>query len=239
MSDDKKAKKPQGAPPQAKQGKPGGKPEKDAKGKKGAASLAGPRPKPPAGYKPRLRTFYAESVVPALTKTFSYPNPMMVPRLQKIVINIGVGEATQNPRVIESVAKEVAMFTGQKPKIAKARKSVSNFKLREGMPIGVYVTLRRDMMWEFMDRLIAIAAPRIRDFRGLSDRGFDGRGNCTIGFKEQIIFPEINLDDIEKIRGLDITFVTTAPTDKEAYELLKELGVPFRKREKQQTAEAA
>jgi large subunit ribosomal protein L5 len=221
MSDDKKAKKPQSAPPQGKQGKPSGKPEKDAKGKKGAASLAGPRPKPPAGYKPRLKAFYAESVVPALKKTFGYPNPMMVPRLQKIVINVGVGEATQNPRVIESVAKEVAAFTGQKPN-------------------GVYVTLRRDMMWEFMDRLIAIAAPRIRDFRGLSDRGFDGRGNCTIGFKEQIIFPEINMDGIEKIRGLDITFVTSALTDKEAYELLKEIGVPFRKREKQQqTAEAA
>jgi large subunit ribosomal protein L5 len=234
MSADKKQKKPQKGTP-AKQAKQ----PKQEKGKKGGFSVAGDRPKPPADYSPRMKAFYVESVVPALKKTFGYANPMIVPRLQKIVVNVGVGEATQNPRVIEGVVKEVAAIVGQKPKISKARKSISNFKLREGMPIGVSATLRRDIMWEFLDRLISIAAPRIRDFRGLSDKGFDGRGNCTIGFKEQIIFPEIDLDNIEKIRGLDVTFVTSAPTDKEAYELLKELGIPFRKREKQQTAEAA
>lgn len=230
MSADKQKKPQKGAP--AKQGKP-------EQGKKGGTSVAGARPKPPADYSARMKHFYAETVVPALKKTFGYANPMMIPRLQKIVVNVGVGEATQNPRVIEGVVKEVAALTGQKPKVSRARKSISNFKLREGMPIGVSVTLRRDIMWEFLDRLISIAAPRIRDFRGLPDKGFDGRGNCTIGFKEQIIFPEIDLDSIDKIRGLDVTFVTSAPTDKEAYELLKELGIPFRKREKQQTAEAA
>jgi len=233
MSAEQKKKKPSGgAPPQGKGGK--------GKEKKGA-SVAGERPRPPADYAPRLRAFYRETVVPALTKSQGYGNPMMVPKLQKIVINCGVGDATQNPRSIEGVLKEIALLSGQKPKIARARKSVSNFKLREGMPIGVYVTLRRDVMWEFLDRLISIAAPRIRDFRGLSDKGFDGHGNCTVGLKEQIIFPEIDLDAIEKIRGLDVTFVTSARTDKEAYELLKELGLPFRKRttETQPAAEAA
>ncbi|RQV99557.1 50S ribosomal protein L5, partial [bacterium] len=170
MSADKQKKPQKGTPAkQAKQAKP-------EQGKKGGASIAGARPKPPAGYSPRLKHFYAQSVIPALKKTFGYANPMMVPRLQKIVVNVGVGEATQNPRVIEGVVREVAAFTGQKPKVSKARKSISNFKLREGMPIGVSVTMRRDIMWEFLDRLISIAAPRIRDFRGLSDKGFDGRG---------------------------------------------------------------
>jgi large subunit ribosomal protein L5 len=234
MTAEKKQKNPKQGAPQ--QGKGKGK----GKGKKGGDSLAGDRPKLPADYIPCLRQFYAETVVPSLNKQFGYTNPMVVPRLLKIVVNVGVGEATLNPRLIEGVVKEVAAFTGQKPKISKARKSVSNFKLREGMPIGVSVTLRREMMWEFLDRLISVATPRIRDFRGLADKGFDGRGNCTIGFREQIIFPEIELDNIEKIRGLDVSFVTSAKTDKEAYELLKALGMPFRKREpKQSEAEAA
>ncbi|MFZ5433071.1 MAG: 50S ribosomal protein L5 [Calditrichota bacterium] len=179
-----------------------------------------------------MKTHYADNVRPALVKRFQYANPMQVPRLLKVVVNVGVGgDAVANPRVIDSVTREVAQITGQRPAVAKARKSISNFKLREGMPIGVFVTLRRTQMWEFVDRLIALAAPRIRDFRGLPDKGFDGRGNYTVGFKEQIIFPEIDMDAVEKIRGMDVTFVTTAKTDMEAYELLKEIGLPMRKRE--------
>jgi large subunit ribosomal protein L5 len=220
-----------GAPPQKKGGKDAG---------KGAAAIAGARPKPPADYVPRLRTHYNDNVRPALTKRFNYANPMQVPRLLKVVVNMGVGEAAVNPRVMDGVVRELAAITGQRPAIAKARKSISNFKLREGMPIGAYVTVRRAQMWEFIDRLISVAAPRIRDFRGLPDRGFDGRGNYTVGLKEHIIFPEIDLDAVEKIRGMDITFVTTARTDQEAYEFLKELGLPMRKREpKTRVAEAA
>jgi large subunit ribosomal protein L5 len=212
----------------------------EKKEKKGAAAqIAGARPKLPAGYMPRLQTLYVEKVVPALQKRFGYKNPMQVPRLQKIVINVGVGDAAQNPRLIDGVVLEIAAISGQRPAIAKARKSISNFKLREKMPIGVFVTLRRFQMWEFLDRLNAIAAPRIRDFRGLPDKGFDGRGNFTIGLKEQIIFPEIDFDKVEKIRGMDVSFVTTARTDQEAYELLRELGLPFRKRDKDAVSAAA
>jgi large subunit ribosomal protein L5 len=205
--------------------------KKSGKEGKSAGFQVGQRPKLPAGYVPRMKTVYAEKVIPALTKRFQYKNPMQVPRLEKIVINVGVGEAAANPRVMDGIVRELALITGQRPCIAKARKSISNFKLRAGMPIGTFVTLRRAQMWEFMDRLISVAAPRIRDFRGLPDRGFDGRGNYTVGLKEQIIFPEIDLDSVEKIRGMDLTFVTTARTDVEAYELLKELGVPLRKKE--------
>jgi large subunit ribosomal protein L5 len=228
--------------------KSGGKPAKGAppQGKKGgkegakAVSLAGARPKLPAGYVPRMKTHYDEKVVPALNKRFQFGNPMQVPRLQKIVINMGIGEAVTNPKLIDAAVREMCLITGQRPAIAKARKSISNFKLREGMPIGVYVTMRRTQMWEFLDRLISMATPRIRDFRGLPDKGFDGRGNYTVGLKEQIIFPEIDLDSIEKIRGMDITFVTTARNDVEAFELLKELGLPMRKKEpRTQTATAA
>jgi large subunit ribosomal protein L5 len=211
------------APAQAKKG--------GKEGQKGPLSVAGNRPKLPADYLPRLRTHYSTNVTPALIKRFEYKNPMQVPRLVKIVVNVGEGDAAVNPRVIENVVKELSIITGQRPAVAKARKSISNFKLREGMPIGAFVTLRRTQMWEFLDRLISLATPRIRDFRGLPDKGFDGRGNYTVGFKEQIIFPEIDLDTIEKIRGMDVTFVTTARTDVEAYELLKELGLPMRKRE--------
>jgi large subunit ribosomal protein L5 len=228
------AKSGKGAPP----AKKGGKEEK--KGQKGPQSLAGARPPLPAGYAPRIKTHYDEKVVPALNKRFQYRNPMQVPRLLKVVINMGIGEAVANPRLIDGALKELSIITGQRPAVAKARKSISNFKLRAGMPIGVYVTLRRTQMWEFLDRLISVATPRIRDFRGLPDKGFDGRGNYTVGLKEQIIFPEIDLDSVEKIRGMDITFVTTAKNDVEAYEFLRELGIPMRKREpKAQTAPAA
>ena len=222
--------------------KGGGAPQQKKGGKEAAkaASLTGERPRPPADYIPRLRVHYETNVRPALVKRFQYSNPMQVPRLLKVVVNMGVGEAVANARVMDGVVRELSAITGQRPAVAKARKSISNFKLREGMPIGAHVTLRRAQMWEFIDRLISIAAPRIRDFRGLPDRGFDGRGNYTVGLKEHIIFPEIDLDAVEKIRGMDITFVTSARTDQEAYEFLRELGLPMRKREqKTRTAEAA
>jgi large subunit ribosomal protein L5 len=227
------AKPGKGAPPQ------GAGKKKGTKEQKGPQSLAGARPALPGGWVPNYKKHYDEKVIPALKKRFEYKNPMQVPRLTKIVINMGLGEAVANPRVIDSVLRELAAITGQRPVISKARKSISNFKLREGMPIGVFVTLRRIQMWEFLERLITIATPRIRDFHGLPDRGFDGRGNYTVGLKEHIIFPEIDLDSVEKIRGMDITFVTTAPTDVEAYELLRELGVPMRKKEQRPTAPAA
>ncbi len=232
-----KAKPKAGGAPQGKPGKGGAAPAKSAKGS--GMNVAGERPALPKGYVPRMLTHYHENVVPSMKKSFGYTNPMELPRLQKITINVGCGDATQNPRVVETIVKELAMITGQKPTVAKARKSVSNFKLREGMPVGVFVTLRRTTMWEFLDRFISLATPRIRDFRGLPDRGFDGRGNFSLGLKEQILFPEIDLDKVEKIRGMDITFVTTAKSDKESYELLKQLGLPFRKREEKKVAAAA
>ena len=213
----------------------GGAPQSQKKGgkeaAKGGVGAPGARPKPPADYVPRLFVHYEEKVRPALVKRFQYTNAMEVPRLTKVVVNMGVGEAVGNARLMDGVVRELSAITGQRPAVAKARKSISNFKLRQGMPIGAHVTLRRAQMWEFVDRLISIAAPRIRDFRGLPDRGFDGRGNYTIGLKEHIIFPEIDLDSVDKIRGMDITFVTTARTDQEAYEFLRELGLPMRKRE--------
>ncbi len=234
------AKAPSKAPAKA-PAKAGGAPQK--KGDKGAAKSSGPqigdRPKLPADYIPRLRTHYEQNVRTALTKRFQYENPMQVPHLVKIVVNMGVGDAVANAKAMDSAVRELAAITGQRPAVAKARKSISNFKLREGMPIGAHVTLRRTQMWEFFDRLISVATPRIRDFRGLPDRGFDGRGNYTVGLREHIIFPEIDLDSVEKIRGMDITFVTTARTDQEAFELLKELGLPMRKREPRKVAEAA
>jgi len=231
----KSAKPAKPAKPAAPAVKKGGK-----EGQKGPLMVAGSRPPLPAGYEARMKAHYLTKVVPALSKRFDYKNPMQVPRLVKIVVNVGEGDAVGNPKVIESVVRDLSIITGQRPTVSKARKSISNFKLREGMPIGAFVTLRRTQMWEFLDRLISMAAPRIRDFRGLPDKGFDGRGNYTVGFKEQIIFPEIDLDTVDKIRGMDVTFVTTARTDVEAYELLKELGLPMRKRETQtQVADAA
>jgi large subunit ribosomal protein L5 len=180
---------------------------------------------------PRLKKLYQEVIIPEMMKKFGYKSVMQVPRLVKIVVNMGVGQATQDPKLLEMAMKELAKITGQQPVIRRARKSISNFKLRAGMAIGCKVTLRRERMYEFLDRLINAAIPRIRDFRGLSDKSFDGRGNYTLGIKEHIIFPEINVDVVERIFGMDITIVTTAKTDEEAYELLRLFGMPFRKRE--------
>ncbi len=191
-----------------------------------AAAPLSNEPAPP----PRLFVKYRQEVVKRLMEQFKYKNVMMVPRLEKIAINIGIGEAAQDPKLLEMAVKELAQITGQKPEIRKSKKAISNFKLRENQPIGCRVTLRRHRMYEFMDRLISLAIPRIRDFRGVSDSSFDGRGNYTLGVKEQIIFPEIDIDKVSKINGMDITFVTTAKTDEEAYALLKELGMPFRKK---------
>lgn len=176
----------------------------------------------------RLQDRYKAEIVPRLKEKFGYRNVMQVPRLSKVVVNMGLGDAIENVKVIETAAAEIAIITGQKPVVTKARKSIANFKLREGVPIGVMVTLRRDQMYHFLDKLIAIALPRVRDFRGVSPRGFDGRGNYTIGIKEQIMFPEVNYDKIDKIRGMNITIVTTARTDEEGLELLRLMGIPFR-----------
>lgn len=205
--------------------------QKKQKQKKGeepvkAAAPVSNEPAPP----PRLFVKYRQEVVKRLMEQFKYKNVMMVPRLEKIAINIGIGEAAQDPKLLEMATKELAQITGQKPEIRKSKKAISNFKLRENQPIGCRVTLRRHRMYEFMDRLISLAIPRIRDFKGVSDSSFDGRGNYTLGVKEQIIFPEIDIDKVSKINGMDITFVTTAKTDEEAYALLKELGMPFRKK---------
>src|ERR1035437_4155466 len=179
----------------------------------------------------RLAEFYKKDITPALMKKFNYKSIMQVPKLHKIVVNMGVGAAVADAKLIEEAAKELETITGQKPSIRKAKKAISNFKLREGLSIGCMVTLRKEKMFEFLDRLVNVALPRVRDFRGLSDKSFDGRGNYTLGLKEQIIFPEINIDKINKILGMDITFVTTAKNDNEAYELLQLFGVPFRKKE--------
>ena len=177
---------------------------------------------------PRLKQRYDTEVIPTLVQQFSYDNPMLTPRLTKIVVNTSLREAIQNVKLLDAAAEELTLITGQKAIIRRARRSIANFKLREGMPIGTKVTLRRTMMWEFMDRLITIAMPRIRDFRGLSPDGFDGRGNYSMGLTEQIVFPEIDYDKIKRVNGMNITFVTTAKTDGEARELLRALGMPFR-----------
>ncbi|HLA27076.1 MAG TPA: 50S ribosomal protein L5 [Syntrophales bacterium] len=177
---------------------------------------------------PRLKEYYTEKVVPALIKDFGYKNRMQVPKMVKIVVNMGVGEAIQNIKIIDKATEELALLTGQKAVITKARRSIATFKLRKGMSIGCRVTLRKDKMYEFFDRLVSVAIPRIRDFRGISPDSFDGRGNFAMGLQEQIIFPEIDYDKIEKVRGMNIVIVTTAKTDEEAKGLLKYMGVPFR-----------
>ena len=176
----------------------------------------------------RLKDYYVEKVVPALIKEFNYKNPMQVPKMEKIVINMGLGEAIQNVKIIDTAVQEIAAFAGQKPIINKAKKSIATFKLRQGMPIGCSVTLRKKIMYEFFDRLVNAALPKVRDFRGISANAFDGRGNFSIGLQEQIIFPEIEYDKVEKIKGMNITIVTTAKTDAEARFLLKLMGVPFK-----------
>jgi large subunit ribosomal protein L5 len=179
--------------------------------------------------KPRLRTKYEEEIIPGMIKRFGYKNRMQVPKPTKVVLNMGLGEAIQNPKVLDSAAQELMQIAGQKPVIRKARRSVANFKLRAGMPIGCSVTLRAERMWEFMDRLMSFALPRVRDFKGISRKAFDGKGNYSLGIKEQIIFPEIEYDKIDKIKGLNVTIVTTAERDEEGFALLEMLGMPFRK----------
>ena len=177
--------------------------------------------------KPRLQRHYEEVVGGRLREQFGFKSSMQTPRLQKVVLNVGVGEAAKNAKLLDSVVAEIGLITGQRPAIRRARKAISNFALRQGMPIGVSVTLRRDRMWEFVDRFINVAVPRIRDFRGLPTRSFDGRGNYTLGIREQLIFPEIDYDKVQKIHGMDVTFVTTAVNDEEGLALLRELGMPF------------
>jgi large subunit ribosomal protein L5 len=176
----------------------------------------------------RLRDAYKDKVVPLLMKEFGYKNPMQVPRLEKITVNMGVGEAIQNIKVLDTAVDTLTAITGQKAVITKAKKSIANFKLREGMPIGAMVTLRQDIMYEFFDRLVNITLPRVRDFKGVSPKAFDGRGDYSLGVREQIIFPEVDYDKIDKIRGMNITIVTTAKNDEEARALLRHLGMPFR-----------
>lgn len=179
----------------------------------------------------RLKVRYSKEIVPKLREQFGYKSIMQVPRLDKIVVNMGVGQATQDSKILDEAVKDLETITGQKASVRTAKKAISNFKLREGMKIGAKVTLRREIMYEFLDRFISLALPRMRDFRGVPDKSFDGRGNYTLGLKEQIIFPEINVDKVTKVLGMDITFVTTAKTDKEAFELLTAFGMPFRKKE--------
>ncbi len=176
----------------------------------------------------RLKDRYREEVAPALKESFGIENPMRIPKLEKIVVNMGVGEAAQNSRALDGAMDDLARVTGQKPQLRRARKSVAGFKIREGMPVGARVTLRGERMWEFLDRLISVALPRVRDFRGINPRSFDGRGNFALGLREQLIFPEISYDAVDATRGLDVAVVTTANTDEEARELLRLLGMPFR-----------
>ena len=202
--------------------------EKKQKSKKESGkSIAEPEVKIPS----RLLDYYRSDVIPGLMKTFSYGNIMEVPKIEKIVVNMGLGAAVTEPKILEEAVKELESITGQKASIRKAKKAISNFKLREGVSIGAMVTLRKEKMYEFLDRLINVALPRVRDFRGLSDKSFDGRGNYTLGVKEQIIFPEINVDKITRVLGMDVTIVTSARSDNEAYELLKSFGMPFIKKE--------
>lgn len=176
---------------------------------------------------PNLKTKYQQEVAPALMSKFGYKSPMQIPRIDKVVVNVGCGEARDNAKIMEAVVNDLTTITGQKALVCKAKKSVANFKLREGMPVGAKVTLRADRMWEFLDRLFNVALPRVRDFRGINGNAFDGRGNFALGVKEQLIFPEIDFDKIDKIRGMDIVICTTAKTDEEAKELLAQIGAPF------------
>ncbi|WP_091571485.1 50S ribosomal protein L5 [Melghirimyces thermohalophilus] len=178
---------------------------------------------------PRLKEQYQEEISPALMKKFDYQSTMQVPKVEKVIINMGIGEAVQNPKVLDSAIEDLTVITGQKPVVTRAKKSIAGFKLREGMPIGAKVTLRGQRMYDFLDKLINVALPRVRDFRGVSPKAFDGRGNYTLGLKEQLVFPEIEYDKVDKVRGMDIVIVTTADTDEEARELLTQMGMPFRK----------
>ena len=227
MADEKDKK--QKAQPQG-QGKQQGKkakPEQVEAAAEGTSSKPS-RPKATNRATARMREKYVKEVLPALMKEFSLDNPMAAPKLEKIVVNMGVGEATQNAKVIDPAASEVGLITGQKPVVTKAKKSIAAFKVREGMPIGVMVTLRGDRMYEFFDRLVNVALPRVRDFRGVPTKSFDGRGNYTLGVRDQLIFPEIDYSKVEKMKGMNITIVTTAGNDDQARALLKHMGMPFR-----------
>jgi large subunit ribosomal protein L5 len=229
---EKKA-KPEGAPAGAEGGekkkKEGGEKKRRAKDEANAlTTLASDDDAPARSGPPRLLTLYRKEIAPKLMKEFSFTNPMQVPRLVKITINMGLGEAISNPKLMDSAVEELRAMSGQKPVVTKAKKSIATFKLREGQKIGCMVTLRREKMWEFLDRLVSLALPRVRDFKGISPRSFDGRGNFSMGIREQIIFPEINYDKIDKIKGLNVSIVTTARTDDEGRALLKHLGMPFR-----------
>jgi large subunit ribosomal protein L5 len=190
-----------------------------------AAEKAAPKPMVP----PRMRDFYREECVPKMMQEFRYKSPMQVPKLEKIVVNLGLGEAIQNIKLLDSASVELGAISGQKPVITRAKRSIAAFKLREGMPIGCMVTLRKSRMYEFFDKLVNVVLPRVRDFRGLSAKSFDGRGNYTLGIKEHLIFPEIDYDKVDKVKGMNITIVTTAPTDEEGRQLLALMGLPFRK----------
>jgi len=206
-------------------------PQKKEAQKKGTAKESSAAREKEIKITPRLGEIYKKEIIPALTKTFSYKSVMQVPKLDKIVVNMGVGAAVADQKIMDEAVKELETITGQKVSVRKSKKDISNFKLRANTNIGAMVTLRKERMYEFLDRLINVALPRVRDFKGLSDKSFDGRGNYTLGVKEQIIFPEINVDKITRVMGMDVTLVTTAKTDNEAFELLKAFGIPFRKKE--------
>ncbi len=205
--------------------------DKEPQQKKAAAKEVSSHKEKEIKISPRLGDIYKKEIVPSLTKAFNYKSVMQVPKLDKIVVNMGVGAAVADQKIIDEAVKELETITGQKASVRKAKKAISNFKLREGMSIGAMVTLRKEKMYEFLDRLVNVALPRVRDFKGLSDKSFDGRGNYTLGVREQIIFPEVNADRITRVMGMDVTFVTTAKNDNEAFELLKAFGIPFRKKE--------
>ncbi len=198
------------------------------KGGKAQKAEAGPVPTYKRTAPPRMKTFYEKEIIATLMKEFNYTNPMQVPRVVKVTLNMGLGEAVANPKILESAVEDLRLISGQNPVTTKAKKAIANFKLREGLKIGAMVTLRREKMWEFLDRFISFALPRVRDFKGISPKGFDGRGNFSVGIKEHIIFPEINYDKIDKIKGMNISIVTTAKTDDEGRALLRLLGMPFR-----------
>jgi large subunit ribosomal protein L5 len=227
MADEKKPKSEQKPRPEKSGGaqKSGG---RKAKGAEAAAHEAATVTSTVEAVPARLFERYKQQVVPALTKQFNYKNPMQVPRLQKIVVNMGLGAAVANPKIIDTAVEDLKAISGQKPVVTRAKKAIANFKLREGIPIGAMVTLRKGRMWEFLDRLLTLALPRTRDFKGVSRKAFDGKGNYTLGLKEQIIFPEVDYDKIDAIKGLNISFVTTATTDEEGRALLQHLGMPFR-----------
>jgi large subunit ribosomal protein L5 len=227
MADEKKAKGEQ-------QPKPKGEKKSEKGGKRAKGEGSSSASEAPAivsttdAVPPRLRDKYQKDVIPALTKQFNYKNPMQVPRLEKIVLNMGLGAAVANPKIIDTAVEELKAIGAQKPVVTRSKKAIANFKLRAGLPIGAMVTLRRSRMWEFLDRLVAVALPRTRDFKGISRKAFDGKGNYTLGLREQIIFPEINYDRIDAIKGLNISLVTTAKSDEEGRALLQQLGMPFR-----------